>query len=646
MHTVTTEIPATLKRPGTPELIDGKKANLRPTRETFWQTALETLDYALQPIVNIHTGLCDGCEALLRNSEELGFTSIPQLFNAAHRDGMLAEIEPALRAKAIRKFMEIPFHHRMRLFYNIDNRLLSSTTISPHITLSDFVRQFGLYPGSFVYEISERHDDNMQILHDYKGLENIKGLLRSFRDELFKFAIDDFGTGLSGLQLLYHTDPDYLKIDRFFINGLAGNRRKSIFVSSTVNMARTLGNAVIAEGVEEAADFYACHQVGCDYVQGYLIQKPTVKSSEILETYPLIMDLQQRSRRQVNHDHERIRQQVEIIRPIALYDQCRQLIPMDQVFETFRCNKGNSLFPVVNEKHEPVGVIREKDLKEYVYSPFGKDILRNRATATGNITQFISRIPVTEIRTRVENILEIFSLNPDCEGTLVTDDGKYRGFLSANALLRLLFEKNLEEARDQNPLTKLPGNFQVSRFVSEGNSDGAHIYVYCYFDFDNFKPFNDKYGLRNGDRAILMFADILKETANRIRCFVGHVGGDDFFLGFKLDRDNITVSHCRTIVLGLCQRFASDVVSIYNFQDQKNGYIKGQDREGRPRRFPLLSVSAAMLTISRGVRFCSLEEIFTILAELKKKAKTSPQKFATLELKNLTAEKTGCEPGQ
>ncbi|MFH7321158.1 diguanylate cyclase domain-containing protein [Desulfurivibrio sp. D14AmB] len=236
-------------------------------------------------------------------------------------------------------------------------------------------------------------------------------------------------------------------------------------------------------------------------------------------------------------------------------------------------------------------------------SPFGKDILRNRATATGNISQFITRIPVTEIRPKVENILEIFSLNPECEGTLVTDDGKYRVFLSANALLRLLFEKNIEEARDQNPLTKLPGNFQVSRFVSEGNSDSDHIHVYCYFDFDNFKPFNDKYGMRTGDRAILMFADILKETTNRIRCFVGHAGGDDFFLGFKLDRENITIAHCREIVRELS------------------------------RRFPLLSVSAAMLTLFKeGVKLYSLEEIFTVLAELKKQAKLSPQKFAALDL--------------
>lgn len=50
-----------------------------------------------------------------------------------------------------------------------------------------------------------------------------------------------------------------------------------------------------------------------------------------------------------------------------------------------------------------------------------------------------------------------------------------------------------------------------------------------YFDFDNFKPFNDYYGFRKGDRAITLFADILKSSVGFEECLVGHVGGDDFF---------------------------------------------------------------------------------------------------------------------
>lgn len=604
----------------------------RPGRAsgTDWRLALETLDFALQPIVNIHTGMCEGCEALLRHHQEAGFTSIQAVFNQAQADHILAEVELALRAKAIHKFMEIPFHHRLKLFYNIDNRLLSSSNADSHLGLADFVQRFGLYPGSFVYEISERHEGNMDILNDFHGLEEIKGVLKSFRREMFKFAIDDFGTGLSGLQLLYHCEPDYMKIDRFFIDGLAASRRKKLFVASTVKMARTLGNSVIAEGLENNEDFYACDQVGCDYVQGYLIQRPTLNAGEIRQTYEMVTELRRRDRRDPGHDQHLIRDQIEKMRAIPLYGRKGELTSMDTVFEVFRQEKNNSLFPVVDHNHEPVGVIREKDLKEYVYSPFGKDILRNRAAPACHFTQFISRMPVTEIRTRVENILEIFALNPEAEGTLVTDNGRYQGFLSANALLKLLSEKNLKEARDQNPLTRLPGNYLISRFISEGLRDQDNEYAYAYFDFDNFKPFNDKYGLRNGDRAIMMFADILRETGNTGRCFIGHVGGDDFFAGFKLEawERELGASQVEEIVRRICRRFASDATSIYNHADRKNGFITAPDREGNPKKFPLLTVSAALLHLPANDRAYALEEVFTMLAELKKQAKHAPDKFA------------------
>ncbi|MDZ7641484.1 MAG: GGDEF domain-containing protein [Desulfurivibrio sp.] len=112
-----------------------------------------------------------------------------------------------------------------------------------------------------------------------------------------------------------------------------------------------------------------------------------------------------------------------------------------------------------------------------------------------------------------------FSSQSRLRGILVTDNGRYQGFLNANALLKLLSDKNLEEARNQNPLTRLPGNFLINRFISDALGDLENEYIYVYFDFDNFKPFNDKYGLRQGDRAILMFADILEGNGQHPRMF-------------------------------------------------------------------------------------------------------------------------------
>ena len=61
-------------------------------------------------------------------------------------------------------------------------------------------------------------------------------------------------------------------------------------------------------------------------------------------------------------------------------------------------------------------------------------------------------------------------------------------------LLRVIYEKNIAIARDQNPLTRLPGNTLIAEFLENLLEDAAAAYVIAYFDFDDFKPFNDKYG--------------------------------------------------------------------------------------------------------------------------------------------------------
>ncbi|MCD8476564.1 MAG: diguanylate cyclase [Sulfurospirillum sp.] len=106
------------------------------------------------------------------------------------------------------------------------------------------------------------------------------------------------------------------------------------------------------------------------------------------------------------------------------------------------------------------------------------------------------------------------------------------GYLSSRVLLEMINEKNIVDAKDQNPLTGLSGNRIINEFVSTAMESKEKVMM-AYFDFDNFKPFNDYYGFRKGDRAITLFADILRSAVGLEECLVGHVGGDDFF--FRLE---------------------------------------------------------------------------------------------------------------
>ena len=69
-----------------------------------WTERLERLDFALQPIVNIHSGICYGYEALLRNHLEAGFTTIGSVFDEAYHDGVLHQVDLLLREKACTKY--------------------------------------------------------------------------------------------------------------------------------------------------------------------------------------------------------------------------------------------------------------------------------------------------------------------------------------------------------------------------------------------------------------------------------------------------------------------------------------------------------------------------------------------------------------
>ena len=77
---------------------------------------------------------------------------------------------------------------------------------------------------------------------------------------------------------------------------------------------------------------------------------------------------------------------------------------------------------------------------------------------------------------------------------IITQDSSYYGFLSARAIISIMNEENLIIARDQNPLTKLPGNRMIQKYIHDVEVDDSP-YILCYFDLDNFKAFNPNFAI-------------------------------------------------------------------------------------------------------------------------------------------------------
>lgn len=580
-----------------------------PTRE--WEDTLGRLTFAFQPIVHIHTGETYGFEALLRGWDRAGFTSIREVFDRAFEDGLLLWLNRQLRGKAEGLFSETRFPRQLKLFFNVDNRVFSALEGEETLLFPELAEEKDRNHW-FCLELSEQD----QLPTDEAVFQHLK----RFQERSITVAIDDFGTGFAGLQLLYEANPDVIKIDRFFIAGVHQDQTKKLFVTNLVHMAHTMGILVIAEGVESAHEFYTCREVGCDFVQGYIVQKPTQDRSLLAGSYEPVRRLVREDRRRYENTRERILRWMNYTEPLEID------APVLSVLNRFRQSVSAHFFPVVNGLGEPIGILRERDMKNWVYSPFGISLLMNTAYRH-EIVSVVTRVPVASLETNLEAIIELYALDPDAEAVLLTQNGKYRGYLDSRTMVQLIHEREVERARDENPLTRLPGNTVIREFVGERLAFDERSYLLVYLDFDNFKPFNDLYGFRHGDRVIQLFGDMLKEFAQRTGAFVGHIGGDDFFVALEAKEESPEEAS-KAIPL-LQNSFRENVLAFYDEEARSSGCIESVDRSGVRRSFPILTVSAGGLLLPRGgAKEFGEETILRTLAELKHSAKESKERLA------------------
>jgi EAL domain-containing protein (putative c-di-GMP-specific phosphodiesterase class I) len=118
------------------------------------------------------------------------------------------------------------------------------------------------------------HQIGLEIVeHDFvhPGLIDRLTVLRTRGHPL---AVDDFGTGYSSISRLFDLEVDVAKIDRRFVQGLPDDARRAGFVQAVIAIAASLGLEVVAEGVETPAQQRFLTDIGCTYLQGYLLGPP------------------------------------------------------------------------------------------------------------------------------------------------------------------------------------------------------------------------------------------------------------------------------------------------------------------------------------------------------------------------------------
>jgi len=153
-----------------------------------------------------------------------------------------------------------PFH----VSVNLSARLIDHPGLTANVT--ELLKRHGLAPNRLTLEITETAALSTTGLSLEPLLE-----LRYLGVDI---SIDDYGTGLSTLDYLKKIPATEIKIDKSFVQAIDKSHSDRLLVNSTIQLAHSLGQKVVAEGVEDSATLEALERMGCDLVQGYLIGRP------------------------------------------------------------------------------------------------------------------------------------------------------------------------------------------------------------------------------------------------------------------------------------------------------------------------------------------------------------------------------------
>ena len=216
-----------------------------------------------QPIVSLSERRVLGYEALSRGPSNSALHSPINLLAAARHAGRLDALEVSFRQSACRRFREGALPGKLFLNASPDSLLDDEHRAGRTLAL---LQTYGIPASQVVIELTEQTPtEDFDVLH---------AALHHYRAMGFLIALDDLGAGYSSLRLWSELRPDYVKIDRYFIDGIHQDRLKREFVESILRIARASKAEVIAEGIELPEELAVLTEMGVDLVQGYLLGRP------------------------------------------------------------------------------------------------------------------------------------------------------------------------------------------------------------------------------------------------------------------------------------------------------------------------------------------------------------------------------------
>jgi diguanylate cyclase (GGDEF)-like protein len=233
----------------------------------------EELELYYQPVIKLSDGSITALEALLRwNHPERGMTGPLAFIPVAEESRLIVPIgrwviEQACRRAALWQQLK-PDAAPVSVAVNLSARQIADPDLLSHIEGS--IRANRIDPSTLWLELTET-----TLLDETVFVERTLDALRGLGVRL---VLDDFGVGFSSLGYLKRLPLSMIKLDRSFVENLAGSSHDAAIVRAVSEMANTIGIGVVAEGVETEDQVQMASALGCGYAQGFHFAEPVPAS--------------------------------------------------------------------------------------------------------------------------------------------------------------------------------------------------------------------------------------------------------------------------------------------------------------------------------------------------------------------------------
>ncbi len=583
-------------------LVEAHRATLRPVDhagapfhdEYVAILVNQRIETSYQPIVDFASGKVLGWEALSACPTSASFDHFIALLRFAEETDTVPALDTLCRELALQRLGELG--HGQKLFLNIHPETILQDMATPEETMV-LLEQYGLAPRDIVLELSE---DRCRV-----ETEALTNRLEQFKLRGMGVALDDVGAACPDLRFIARLKPDYVKVDISLIGGIDTNPIHRTVAQALACMAGEMEASLIAVGIERETEYSFLVSMGFAAGQGRYLAPPATVKTDRLFTVPAkacfgANALTLKCAMAIRD----LAEPTTAVDPDATVREVRRRLedkpPMSNV--------------VVVRNKRPIGLVMKYTLDYHLSSQFGQSLYLHRPISRIMDTSCL----VVDANEAVEEVARLAMQRQSekiYDDILVVEEGELLGVVSVQGMLDKMAKLQVEMAKGANPLTGLPGNVAIETEI-ERRAAAKTPTAFVYVDLDNFKVYNDVYGFDSGDRIILAVARAMNHalaTAGGPEDWVGHVGGDDFIAFTEPDR----VDELCALAI---EQFAGESHTFYTQEDLAHGKMQGVDRDGRPREFPLVSVSIGSLICDFTAPF-SISELSRKVATVKKLAK-------------------------